>query len=52
MVNVMGRPATEYGLFFVLVAGGFMSGNYIAVRYSHKIGQIPLMVSGMLMESK
>ena len=49
MVNVMGRPATEYGLFFVLIAGGFMCGNYIAVRYSHRVGQIPLMVSGMLL---
>jgi DHA1 family bicyclomycin/chloramphenicol resistance-like MFS transporter len=49
MVNVMGRPAAEYGLLFVLVAAGFMGGNYIAVRFSHKVGHIVLMVSGMLM---
>ena len=28
MVKVMGRPASEYGLMFVLVSGAFMVGNF------------------------
>lgn len=48
MVNTMGRPATEYGLFFILVAAGFMCGNYVAVRFSHRYGHLRLMVAGML----
>lgn len=40
MVHTLGRPATEYGLWFVLVSLGFMAGNFLAVRFS---GRLPLL---------
>ncbi len=30
MVSVLGRPATEYGYYFVMIPAGFMAGNYVA----------------------
>ena len=30
MLTVMHRPASEYGLFFILVSGAFMVGNFVA----------------------
>ena len=30
MVRVLGRPASEYGLMFVLISGAFMLGNFAA----------------------
>jgi MFS transporter, DHA1 family, multidrug resistance protein len=38
MVRVMGRPASEYGLLFVLVPGAFMLGNLVAARVSARVG--------------
>ncbi|HET6467349.1 MAG TPA: multidrug effflux MFS transporter [Geminicoccaceae bacterium] len=38
MVRVLQRPATEYGLLFMLVSGGFMLGNLIAARLSARVG--------------
>lgn len=30
MVTVLGRPATEYGYYFVMIPLGFMAGNFVA----------------------
>lgn len=38
MVNVLGRPATEYGLYFVLIAGSFMAANYVTARVTRRVG--------------
>lgn len=38
MVNVMGRPATEFGLFFLLPAGGYLLGSYLSARLSGRLG--------------
>ena len=35
MVDALGRSATEFGLYFVLGAAGFMAGNFLAGRLSH-----------------
>jgi DHA1 family bicyclomycin/chloramphenicol resistance-like MFS transporter len=48
MVNTLGRPATEYGLWFVLVSAGFMAGNFLAIRCSGRFSQIALMLAGSL----
>ncbi|MDZ7827865.1 MAG: multidrug effflux MFS transporter [Gammaproteobacteria bacterium] len=48
MVNTLGRPATEYGLWFVLVSAGFMAGNFLAIRLSGRFPQIGLMLAGSL----
>jgi MFS transporter, DHA1 family, multidrug resistance protein len=47
MVDVLLRPATEYGLYFILIAGGFMLGNFITVRVGHRFGLLPMMIAGM-----
>ena len=46
MVATLGRPATEYGLWFVLLSAGFMAGNYIAIRTSGRFPQLLLMGLG------
>ncbi len=37
-VEVLERPASEYGLFFMLVSLAFMLGNFLAARVSARIG--------------
>ncbi len=37
-VEVLERPASEYGLFFMLVSLAFMLGNFLAARISVRIG--------------
>jgi DHA1 family bicyclomycin/chloramphenicol resistance-like MFS transporter len=48
MVEVLDRPATEYGLYFVLVAGGYILGNFAATRLVHRFAAVDLMIAGML----
>ncbi|HET6472862.1 MAG TPA: multidrug effflux MFS transporter [Pseudomonadales bacterium] len=48
MVDLLHRPATEYGLYFVLVAGGFMIGNFTAIRLSERFESLTLMTAGMM----
>jgi len=48
MVNVMGRPPTEYGLYFIMVTFGFMCGNYVTSRLSTKLGINRLIVFGSI----
>ena len=38
MVNSLGRPPTEYGLFFVSISLSFMAGNAVAARISERVG--------------
>ena len=38
MINVLDRSATEYGLFFIVVSGGFMLGNLVTVRIGRRFG--------------
>ncbi len=48
MMTVMHRPAAEYGLMFVLVSGSFMVGNFLAARYSARIGADRMIILGSL----
>lgn len=48
MVGLLHRPATEYGLYFMLVAGGFMLGNFASVRLMKHYATLSLMTGGML----
>ncbi len=48
MVVLLHRPATEYGLYFMLVAGGFMLGNFASVRLTERFETLTLMTAGML----
>jgi DHA1 family bicyclomycin/chloramphenicol resistance-like MFS transporter len=38
MVNILGRPAAEYGLYFMIVPLGFIAGNFVAARASEAVG--------------
>jgi DHA1 family bicyclomycin/chloramphenicol resistance-like MFS transporter len=48
MVELLHRPATEYGLYFILVSAGFMTGDCAAVRFSGRFDTFQLMRTGML----
>ena len=38
MVEVMGRPPNEYGLYFIVIAVGYMTGNFVSGRISVRAG--------------
>ncbi len=38
MVELLGRPTSEFGLYFIVVSGFYMSGNWLAGRYSIVLG--------------
>lgn len=48
-VNIMGRSAVEYGLWFILVSLGYMLGNFLSGRYSVLIGNDRMVLFGNLM---
>jgi MFS transporter, DHA1 family, multidrug resistance protein len=38
MIDILHRPATEYGLWFIVVSLGFMAGNFATARLGRRIG--------------
>lgn len=48
VVKVMGRPASEYGIWFVLVAVAFMIGNLTAARISRRVGGDRMIMIGSI----
>ena len=38
MMDVLGRTPVEYGLWFMLVSAGYMTGNFLSGRYTRAIG--------------
>ena len=38
MLDILDRPATEYGLWFIIVSVGFMVGNFFAARLTARVG--------------
>ncbi|MEM7425405.1 MAG: multidrug effflux MFS transporter [Pseudomonadota bacterium] len=38
MVEVMGYSPLDYGLWFMLISVGYMTGNFLSGRYSQRIG--------------
>lgn len=38
VVDIMGRPAKEYGVYFALTALGYMFGNYLSGRMAVRVG--------------
>ena len=44
MVTVLGRPATEYGYYFIMIPLGFMAGNYTA-RHFGKRNDVDAMIN-------
>ena len=48
LVSVYGRPANEYGYYFILMPCGFMAGNYVARHYGLRLHIDRLMLIGMM----
>ena len=46
VIEVMDRPATEYGLYFILISLGFMLGNFLSARLSIGVGANRMIVLG------
>lgn len=46
MIDILGLTATDYGLYFVLVAGAFMVGNLISARIVRRVGMHRLITFG------
>jgi len=38
VINVLERPPTEFGMFFVLISAGFMAGSFLTGCYGQRIG--------------
>ncbi len=48
MVTGLGRPATEYGTYFLLLAGGYFLGNWSVTRLAAHMGTQALMQIGVI----
>lgn len=48
MVDILERPAAEYGLWFIGASLGFMLGNFLAIRSSGRWSLQALMLAGSL----
>lgn len=46
MMEVLKRPASEYGLMFVLVSAAFMGGNFAAARLTARVGTQRMILLG------
>lgn len=49
MIDILDRPATEYGLYFILVSAGFMAGNLVAARITARVGLDRMILIGSLL---
>ncbi len=45
-IGVLGRPPTEFGLFFVLVSAGFMTGTFVTARLTARVGLDRMLIFG------
>ena len=48
MEQLLGRSKMEYGLYFMLSAAGYMTGNYLSGRFSTRYGTDAMVISGAL----
>jgi MFS transporter, DHA1 family, multidrug resistance protein len=45
-IQLMGLPASEYGLYFILVSVGYILGNFLAGRFSVRVGIDRMAIAG------
>lgn len=48
MMNTLGRPATEYGLYFIVVSAGYMSGNFVSVWMGELYDDVSMAMRGSI----
>lgn len=46
MIEIMGRTPADYGIYFIMVSCMYMSGNFVAGRYSRRMGSDRMIVIG------
>ncbi len=46
MVNLMERSPGEYGLYFIMISLGYMSGNFLSGRLSQRLGGLRMIATG------
>ena len=51
MVTGLGRPPTEYGTYYLLVAFGYFMGNWVVSRHGLRLGSHTLMNQGVVISS-
>ncbi|MBT6565359.1 MAG: multidrug effflux MFS transporter [Candidatus Puniceispirillum sp.] len=49
VIEQMGRSETEYGAYFIIVSLGYLTGNWIAARYSHVYASSRFIMAGTLL---
>ena len=49
MTELLHRPATEFGLYFILFPIGFFTGNFISTRIGHRIAGETMVLAGSLL---
>jgi DHA1 family bicyclomycin/chloramphenicol resistance-like MFS transporter len=49
MIDVLERPATEYGLWFIVVSIGYMAGNFAAAQVTWRIGLDRMILLGSVL---
>ena len=48
MVNVLDRPVSEYGYYFIVISLSFMAGNYVSARIHRRVGIDRMILIGSL----
>jgi DHA1 family bicyclomycin/chloramphenicol resistance-like MFS transporter len=49
MTELLHRPATEFGAYFILFPLGFFTGNFISTRIGHRVSTEVMMLAGSLL---
>ena len=49
MADLLHRPATEFGLYFLLFPMGFFTGNFISTRVGNRISTEAMVLAGSLL---
>jgi DHA1 family bicyclomycin/chloramphenicol resistance-like MFS transporter len=51
MATGLGRPPTEYGFYYLFLAGGYFLGNWVVTRFASRVGVMALMNAGVLISA-
>lgn len=50
VVTLMGRPASDYGLWFIVVSLGYLTGNFLTGRFSARLGVDRMLACGAVVQ--
>jgi DHA1 family bicyclomycin/chloramphenicol resistance-like MFS transporter len=49
MTELLHRPATEFGLYFIMFPVGFFTGNFISTRFGNRVAGEMMVLAGSLL---